>query len=83
MKRSEMIGQIAGLLSTHKYLEKDHPSAFIGFAAEILTLIEEAGMLPPSFIIEEVHRDLFSHLNDNYFSEYLGEEVNGWEPEDE
>ena len=83
MKRSEMIKIMAGLLSTHEEWEKDHPSVFIGVAAEILTLIEEAGMLPPErpdehplgyggawLDVEEVERNykLFKH---------------SWEPEDE
>lgn len=73
MKRSEMIHLIAGLLSTHTLLEKDHPSVYIGFAAEILCLVEKQGMLPPDPEIKSYY----------VFDEEVHDIIADWEPEDE
>lgn len=47
MKRSEIIKLLAGYLSTLTIRSDIHPINYIGKAAEILSIIEEAGMEPP------------------------------------
>ena len=59
MKRSEMVAILAGYLSTLRVRSNIHPEDYIGQSGEILSVLQEAGMLPPSTKLE------FVGVNDN------------------
>lgn len=70
MKRSEMINQLAGYLSTYHWYEEKHPEELIGLANEALNGVEKLGMLPP----EIPHPDPYYGHPESIF-------INEWEPE--
>jgi hypothetical protein len=77
MKRSEALKQIFEILE----LTYSHPEGNAKLAADILSKVEELGMLPPT-----TKATLKDFTNTGFTQEFLDEHdftVNKWEPEDE
>lgn len=47
MKRSEMVMQLAGYLSTYVWYEERHPEELLELAEHVLNGVEKIGMSPP------------------------------------